>query len=305
MTLPVALVQAFGAEPLGGNGAAVVRLNAPAQGSWMQQLAGCLKQSETAFLWRQPNGSWALRWFTPACEVPLCGHATLAATVALAHWGDLHPGARSTLATRSGGLEVCWMQGPDGTASLVLPSQALQPLPIASGLQRLLGVELLAYWGSALGYRVALLPDTVALADLPSPAGQLQGGDRQGLVLMQACSSVAIPLLGRSADYQLRFFAPGLGIDEDPVTGSAHALVAPWWMQQLRRATVLGWQCSPWRGGMLCEHAQAGHVRLTGRGHLLWHGHLEAGDGGCDPEGWGVCQHASAPAWTARRCGVC
>lgn len=289
MTLPVVLVQAFGTQPLAGNGAAVVQLDAPADAAWMQSVAACLKQSETAFLWRRPSGEWGLRWFTPYCEVNLCGHATLAATVALAHWGVLQDGQRLTFASRSGGLEVQWLDTASQKASLQLPSGMLQTLPPPPGLVRLLGFKLQGYWGSPLGYRVALVPETVALEQLPSPAAQLDDADRNGLVLMQACHSPDISLFDQPADYQLRFFAPGLGIDEDPVTGSAHALVAPWWMQRLGRTTVVGWQCSPWRGGMLCEHTQAGHVRLTGTGHLLWHGHLEAGEQGCDLQGWNAC----------------
>ena len=117
----------------------------------------------------------------------------------------------------------------------------------------------------------------------------LQGADRRGLVLMQGLPQQGPDLFGQKADYQLRFFAPELGIDEDPVTGSAHALVAPWWMQQLGRNHVAGWQCSARRGGMLCERDQADRIRLTGTGHLLWDGHIHAGHCGSDGSGWGVC----------------
>ena len=137
--------------------------------------------------------------------------------------------------------------------------------------------------------RLALLPDGFPLADLAGLPEQLQGPDRQGLVLMQAASSKPPELFGKATDYQLRFFAPGLGIEEDPVTGSAHALVAPWWMQHLGRRRVVGWQSSSRRGGMLCEHAEAGLVRLSGSGHLLWDGQIHAGSCGSDGPGWQVC----------------
>ena len=286
------LIEAFATGPLQGNGAAVVLLEQPAEASWMQAVAASLQQSETAFLWPRSENAWCLRWFTPSCEVPLCGHATLAATLALGHWQRLGEGAECPLASRSGPLRVR-LQGA-GAASLVLPGGGLEPHSVPPALETLLGCPVERYWGSALGYRVALLPPTLDLEALPSPAALLQGQDRQGLVLMQgAPSSLAaqgFTVLGRSPDYQLRFFAPGLGITEDPVTGSAHALVAPWWMEQLDRPSVTGWQCSARRGGMLCEQATAGQVRLSGTGHLLWDGLITAGPSGWDADGWQVCR---------------
>lgn len=285
--LPAVLIEAFAAAPLQGNGAAVVLLEQPADAGWMQGLAGSLRQSETAFLHRRSDGQWQLRWFTPTCEVPLCGHATLAATLALAHWGQLQPGEALQLASRSGALAVQLDPSQPGAAALVLPGGGMTPLPLPAELAEQLGLNLLGYWGSELGYRVALLDPTADLEGLANPAGQLQGQDRQGLVLMQALAEGAGPqLLGQPCDYQLRFFAPGLGIEEDPVTGSAHALVAPWWMEQLGRPQVRGWQASARRGGMLCEHAGPDLVRLTGSGQLLWDGRINAAGSGCDPSGW-------------------
>jgi len=285
-SLPAVLVEAFAAAPLQGNGAAVVLLEQPAEAGWMQGLAGSLRQSETAFLHRCDAGGWRLRWFTPTCEVPLCGHATLAATLALAHWGVLLPGQSLAFASRSGALDVAIPETSAGataerSASLVLPSSGLEPLPVPAGLSGLLGGEVEAYWCSPLGYRVALISPATDLAGLPNPAPQLAEPERQGLVVMQAGGPGA-----EAWDYQLRFFAPGLGIDEDPVTGSAHALVAPWWMQQLGRHRVRGWQVSARRGGMLCESAGPARVRLTGVGQLLWDGRLNGWAAGCDPSGW-------------------
>ena len=284
--LPAVLVEAFTSEPLHGNGAAVVLLEQPASAAWMQRLAGSFKQSETAFLHCSNAGQWRLRWFTPSCEVPLCGHATLAATLALAHWGRLQPGTTLQLASRSGALAVGLESRWPGSASLVLPSGGLQPLPLPAALDAVLGSPIEAYWGSALGYRVALLPASADLAGMDNPAAHLQGQERMGLVVMQALPTSGLDLMGGPCDYQLRFFAPGLGIDEDPVTGSAHALVAPWWMERLQRAQVRGWQASARRGGMLCDDAGPGLVRLTGAGQLLWDGQINASGSGCDPDDW-------------------
>ena len=284
--LPAVLVEAFTSEPLHGNGAAVVLLEQPASAAWMQRLAGSFKQSETAFLHCSNAGQWRLRWFTPSCEVPLCGHATLAATLALAHWGRLQLGTTLQLASRSGALAVGLESRWPGSASLVLPSGGLQPLPLPAALDAVLCSPIEAYWGSGLGYRVALLPASADLAGMDNPAAHLQGQDRMGLVVMQALPTGGPDLMDGPCDYQLRFFAPGLGIDEDPVTGSAHALVAPWWMERLQRAQVRGWQASARRGGMLCDDAGPGLVRLTGAGQLLWDGQINASGSGCDPDDW-------------------
>jgi PhzF family phenazine biosynthesis protein len=285
-TSPALLVEAFTDQPLQGNGAAVVLLDQPATADWMQRLAGSFKQSETAFLHRDAAGPWRLRWFTPTCEVPLCGHATLAATIGLAHWGLLDPGQSLPLATRSGGLQVGLDRSKADVAHLVLPSSGLIPLEVPETLQTTLGQTIERYWGSPLGYRVALLAAEAPLAAMQNPSPQLQGADRMGLVLMQPLAGTAPTLMGAPCDYQLRFFAPGLGIDEDPVTGSAHALVAPWWMEQLQRSQVRGWQASARRGGMLCESVGPGQVRLTGAAQLLWDGQINSSGAGCDPGDW-------------------
>ncbi len=299
--LPAVLITAFAEVPLQGNGAAVVRLERPASVAWMQAVASQLKQSETAFLLPWPgqgsDSEWALRWFTPRCEVPLCGHATLAATLALGHWGLLAPGGTTRLHSRSGPLQVGLSPSCRGRADLLLPGAALELAPLPQALALPLGATPLQTWRSPLGYWVVLLPARLDLAALDGAAlaEGLQGALRGGLVLMQAASAGAGDgsVLGEPADYRLRFFAPGLGIAEDPVTGSAHALVAPWWCDRLGRERVVGWQASPQGGGMVCERLSSGMIRLTGSGQLLWDGLLSAGCGdvaiGVVPGDWRCC----------------
>jgi PhzF family phenazine biosynthesis protein len=278
--LPAVLIEAFGAGPCCGNGATVVRLEAPARAPWMGAIAASLRQSETAFVLPVPGSrTWLLRWFTPSTEARLCGHATLGALLALSHWGDLQPGEALHFRTRSGVLPVRLLE--PGRGQLDLPTGDLGPTTVPEDLGRLLQQRLghgpEAYWTSALGYRVALMAAEAPLAAMACLAQELQGPDREGLVLMQPVGRHAPPLVaGEPADYQLRFFAPGLGIDEDPVTGSAHALVAPYWQKRLQRPRVIGWQCSDRPGGMVCESAPSGMIRLTGTGHLLWDGTLNA-----------------------------
>jgi predicted PhzF superfamily epimerase YddE/YHI9 len=330
--LPAVLVEAFSSTAGAGNGAAVLLLREPMEAAWMQRIARSLAQSETAFLLDSEVG-WLLRWFTPSCEVNLCGHATLAALLALGHWGRLRPGEGTGFHSRSGVLEVALDPDRPGWGSLLLPSPGLDPQKPPPPLQALLHRHGLgpaqAFWTSALGYSVALLPATADLEGLACPAAELEGPLGNGLVLMQAlagdgaqgtlapaelagsASGPRVPRLeGEAADYQLRFFAPGLGIAEDPVTGSAHALVAPWWQERLGRPRVVGWQCSDRPGGMVCEAASSGMIRLLGSGHLLWDGILRTGSDGpaapaCAPcDGEASDSAALWSAWrTATRCG--
>lgn len=281
--IPAVLVEAFTSVPCQGNGAAVVLLDQPVSDAWMQGLARSFNQSETAFL-LPCTGGWALRWFTPSCEVPLCGHATLAALLALDHWQRLAVEAQTTFSTCSGPLQVALRQG---LAQIHLPCSKLVPAEapaiLKDLLQKQLRSDLLGYWHSELGYCVALLDPAAPLATMDSPSALLQAPETAGLILMQALAPKpdGPTVAGQRADYQLRFFAPGLGIDEDPVTGSAHALVAPFWQQRLGRERVVGWQCSPRSGGMICEMASSGMIRLSGTGVLLWCGSLHRQPDSC------------------------
>ena len=280
-------VEAFSEGPGAGNGAAVILLAAAVDEGWMQAVAGSLRQSETAFLLEEA-GRWQLRWFTPTQEVPLCGHATLAALLALGHWGLVGPGDRLALHSRSGPLAVGLERPPSpqapGRGWITLPAGTLLAEPVPPALQALLGPrlggEVAGFWRSRLGYAVALVGAAAPLSALDGLAPLLPADLRNGLVVMQGLAdqgSAATPsVAGEPADYRLRFFAPGLGIPEDPVTGSAHALVAPWWMERLGRPRVVGWQCSDRPGGMVCEAPSSATIRLTGSGHLLWHGTLQA-----------------------------
>ena len=296
-SLPLVLIEAFATQPHQGNGATVVALEAPADPAWMQAVAAGLRQSETAFVVPWGEG-WAIRWFTPSCEVDLCGHATLAATLALRHWGSLLPGEATVFQSRSGPLAVSLPAESDAGGSAIaaidLPSGSLQPSAPPEGLepllQRRLGVGAQHCWDSALGYRVALVAPEADLGALDGLAAELPLACQRGLVVMQALDRQAPPdsptVAGERPDYQLRFFAPGLGIPEDPVTGSAHALVAPYWLDRLQRPTVRGWQCSPEGGGMTCERAAPGTIRLTGPGQLLVEGRVAWREQICDPERW-------------------
>ena len=281
--LQVVLVEAFADGPFRGNGAAVVRLEEALDDALLQGMATTLNQSETAFVWNY-DGRWKLRWFTPSREVALCGHATLAACVALGFWGELEPHQPVELFTRSGPLRVQLHQtgsGTTSTAQIELPSSGLVASDCPTYLTRLLmealGKSPQGFWRSQLGYAVVLVDPSCQVEAMATLADKLETKEAEGLVVMQAItadSGERRRVLGRRADYQLRFFAPGLGIPEDPVTGSAHALVAPYWMQVCGRPDVVGWQCSPRPGGMVCEQAEASKIQITGSAHRLIEGSI-------------------------------
>ena len=202
--LPAVLVEAFSDTVLGGNGATVIALTEAAPATWMQRVAGSLKQSETAFLLPRA-GEWALRWFTPRQEVPLCGHATLAALLALAHWGELAQGAGVVFHTRSGPLPAALDPNASGLGTIQLPCGSLQPASPPASLEALLeqrlgaGVE--GFWQSAIGYWVALLPAAAPLASMAPLGPELAAELRRGLVLMQPLETAGAPqLMGEPAD---------------------------------------------------------------------------------------------------------
>ena len=265
--MKIAQIDAFSARPLGGNGAAVVRLDRPLGALPLQQLAAECGQSETAFLLRQQN-RWLLRWFTPTTEVALCGHGTLAAARALACWGELANGQTLRLHTRSGPLAV---KRHDPTFGVQLPTGQLQAAAVDPDLAVLLGATPRRCWTSSLGYEVVLMGDgdRFPLATMAIDQEQLRKRPCSGLVVMQAAD-------GTAADYQLRFFAPRLGIPEDPVTGSAHALVAPYWFAATGRSTLRAEQWSARGGALTLTRAGAQQVVLDGETTLVWDGTIHA-----------------------------
>ena len=266
----IAQIDAFTAQPLRGNGAAVVLLGGPVAGPSLQALAAECAQSETAFLLHL-QGQWLLRWFTPTLEVDLCGHGTMAAARALSHWGVLTPGQPMDLHSRSGPLPV---EQRGAGFRVQLPTGHLHQAPPDPGLDQLLGTPVQQRWTSSLRYEVALLDDAFPLAALAPDQDQLGQRPCLGLVVMQAARP------GRAGadppDYALRFFAPRAGIPEDPVTGSAHALVAPYWLARTGRPMLKAQQLSSRGGGLRVFQRGEDQVALEGETALVWSGELLA-----------------------------
>lgn len=252
MTLKLHLIDAFTDVAFAGNPAAVTLLDGPRPDRWMQQLAREMNQAETAFLTRAADG-FGLRWFTPAAEVDLCGHATLASAHYLWQQGELDAGETARFQTRSGLLTATQK---DGWITLDFPATPPEPCPIPSGLLQALGLESGAVLRSKFDYFV-VVEDPAALRGLVPDFSRLLAFEVRGVI-------VTAPSDQRDVDFLSRFFAPRVGVNEDPVTGSAHCALAPYWCARLGRKQLLGYQSSARGGKVRVEHAGE-RVYLSGK----------------------------------------
>lgn len=254
MSQPILVVDAFTDRPFAGNPAAVCLLPAPADEAWMRDVAREMNLAETAFLHRTGDG-FALRWFTPAVEVDLCGHATLASAHVLFEEGHLAPGDTARFQTRSGTLTAVRR----GTGiELDFPRAAAAAAPTPADLLPGLGIGEARWVGrNQFDYFVELGSEAAVRALAPNFHALRTLGVRGVIV-----TSLADP--GRPYDFVSRFFAPGAGIDEDPVTGSAHCALAPYWGARLGRDAMTGYQASA-RGGTVHVTCRGDRVLLGGQ----------------------------------------
>lgn len=254
-------VDAFAAQPFRGNPACVVEpVEAWPDDAWMQALAAENNQAETAFLKRTADPDrFELRWFTPLLEVPLCGHATLAAGhVLFAELGL--PAERVTFQTQSGPLIV---SRRGGGYEMDFPSQPARRIEPPAGLAKALGVQPREVWVST--YLVAVVEDEATVRALRPdiPALAAVGGEASGGPGNIGVAALAAP----SKPYQVvsRFFAPGSGIPEDPTTGSLHCILAPLFAEKLEQAALGYHQAYPGRGGDLECELRGDRVLIRGR----------------------------------------
>jgi PhzF family phenazine biosynthesis protein len=258
------VVDAFTDAPFRGNPAGVVLLAAGdvRSNEWMQQVAAEFRHSETAFVAEREDGSVDLRWFTPAVEVDLCGHATLAAAHVLHTVSGLDS---MTFHTRSGTLHASVTA--EGIA-LDFPAQRTVTLPAPTGLADALGVDVAEVHsdGSDL---VVDLPAADAVASLQPDLAALADIDCRGVV-------VTAPAAVDDHDFVSRFFGPRVGVPEDPVTGSAHCTLGPLWAGRLGRTTLVGVQLSL-RGGRVGVDVRGDRVMLRGRAVTVLAGDLLPG----------------------------
>jgi PhzF family phenazine biosynthesis protein len=263
MGIPLVQVDAFTDTPFQGNPAAVCVLSSPQPEAWMQQVAKEMNLSETAFLYPEAEG-FRLRWFTPAVEVDLCGHATLASSHVLWSEGYLAEGAIAQFYTRSGRLTAS-RQGD--WITLNFPANPLQSIHPPDGLGEALGTSLVAVSENSLGYLVEVDSETIVRSLSPDFA-KLAQFPVHGIIVTSR---------GDRSDYDFvsRFFAPGYGIAEDPVTGSAHCSLAPYWQKHLQKSEFLAYQASA-RGGLLKVKLEGDRVFLSGQAVTILKGELVA-----------------------------
>ena len=264
MGLKITQVDAFTDTPFAGNPAAVCLLPAPRDEGWMQSVAREMNLSETAFLVRVGDG-YDLRWFTPSVEVALCGHATLASAHVLWEEGHLAAAQQARFHTKSGLLTGDragdWIE-------LDFPVKREEAAPAPVGLAEALGVTPKYVGRNQFDYLIEidgevavrrLAPNHAALSTLPV----------RGVTVTSRADSPGY-------DFVSRFFAPGSGVPEDPVTGSAHCALGPYWQSRLGKSELVGYQASP-RGGIVRVRVVGDRVKLGGKAVTVLRGELLGG----------------------------
>ena len=261
MGLRIFQVDAFTSTPFRGNPAAVCVLSAPADEQWMQSVAAEMNLSETAFLHREGAG-YRLRWFTPAVEVDLCGHATLASAHVLWEEGLLPRDEQARFASKSGTLtadlhggliELDFPAGP--TTAARAPAELAEGLAVKLDFVGTTPFDYLVEVGSEDVVR-ALRPDMTLLGRI----------DTRGIIVTARSGTAPY-------DFVSRFFGPQSGVPEDPVTGSAHCALGPYWRARLGKDTFLAHQASA-RGGDVRVRVAGDRVKLGGQAVTVMRGEL-------------------------------
>lgn len=256
-------VDAFSPVPFAGNPAAVCVLGGPRDARWMQDVAREMNLSETAFLYPEAD-AFHLRWFTPAVEVDLCGHATLASAHVLWEEGHLPPEATARFQTKSGLLTASrdgeWIE-LDFPATPVGPSSP----ETAAHLEKALKVPVRH---AALGRFdcLAEVESEAVLRGLAPNFAQIAAIPVRGVIVTSRASTAGL-------DFVSRFFAPTVGIDEDPVCGSAHCSLGPYWSERLNKTELVAYQASA-RGGVVRVRVRGDRIGLRGQAVTVFRGEL-------------------------------
>jgi predicted PhzF superfamily epimerase YddE/YHI9 len=254
MSVPIYVVDAFADRFFRGNPAAVCLLDRERDAAWMQSVAGEMNLSETAFVLRQGE-EWGLRWFTPKAEVDLCGHATLASAHVLWETGRAGRDRAVSFLTRSGKLSCVEKQS---WIEMDFPSEPAVDVEEVGGLLGALGVDgvVVGRKRNRMDYLVEVLNEGV-LRELKPDMRLLAKLPVRGVIVTAASGD-------KQFDFVSRFFAPGVGIDEDPVTGSAHCCLGPYWGEKLGKREMVALQMSQ-RGGVVRVELRGDRVVLGGQ----------------------------------------
>jgi PhzF family phenazine biosynthesis protein len=243
MPIQMYQVDAFTSKPFSGNPAGVCLLPEPRNDDWLQDVAREMNLSETAFLRRQEDG-FDLRWFTPAVEVALCGHATLASAHVLWESGVLEPEMTARFHTLSGLLSA---QRAGDWIEMDFPTTPDQPVSPPPELAEALGVAVRYAGRNEFDYLIEVDSEQM-VRDLAPDFELLKRHTDRGLIVTSRAAS-------SDYDFVSRFFAPAVGINEDPVTGSAHCTLGPFWSRRLGKDSLTAYQASP-RGGLVARQSQ-------------------------------------------------
>lgn len=268
MPLELFVVDAFTHRPFSGNPAAVCILEQPLDERCMQAIAREMNVSETAFVKAKSEGGFDLRWFTPTKEVELCGHATLASAHILWQRGHLQPDQTATFSTQSGDLHC--RRAEKNRIVMDFPIELATPCVPSDDLVKGLGADGDRHLVNRLHYMV-VLRDAATLRDLRPDFTKLSRLDRRGVI-------VTSPSDDSRFDFLSRYFVPKLGINEDPVTGSAHCSLGPYWAEKLHKNDLMGYQASQ-RGGIVGVKVRAADQRvdLIGEAITVMHTNMLVG----------------------------
>lgn len=269
MPKSIAVVDAFTAEPFHGNPAGICVLSTPASEAWMQSVAMEMNHAETAFLVKRSDG-YDLRWFTPGSEVELCGHATLASAHRLWETGALAAGEQARFHTRSGLLTADQVNFEDQSwIELDFPSEPVKATATPPNLASMLGAEPLFVGRNRMDYLVEVKDEATVRSLHPDlkQIDELSAAENVRGIIVTASGA------NQKADIVSRCFYPHFHIDEDPVTGSAHCALAPYWIPRLGKEEIVAYQASA-RGGWLRLQLAGDRVKLCGQAVTTLRGEL-------------------------------
>jgi PhzF family phenazine biosynthesis protein len=263
MSVPLFHVDAFTAAPFAGNPAGVCLLDAAADPGWMAAVAKEIDLPATAFV-HADGDSFALRWFTARAELELCGHGTLASSHVLLETGRVRRDQPIRFQSRGGPLTASLR---DGWIELDFPATPERTIAPPPGLAEALGAEI-RYVGRGRLDCLVELADESTVRSLKPDLAKLRDVDARGIIVTSRSATT-------DRDFVSRFFAPSVGIAEDPVTGSAHCCLAPYWAAKLGKTELVAEQVST-RGGVLKLRVDGDRVRIAGQAVTVIRGELQA-----------------------------